>query len=381
MMANLFFACILGFFMITNGEFKFWDHCFQSRINCGLGQGLVTFGSGYAPNKSKWYIVGGSGIQPSRNVLEIGLPTSFKNDSFTCDTVYPEQLPQAFSQNEAAVFDDVLYSFGGVNTSFSYIDNVYKSNINTQSAFENSLPAAPFDFSAACSVTTDDSIYIIGGLSPEIETTTQLPAIETLLKYNATANEWTQLASMSISRFAPGCVIHNNKIYVFGGEDKDLNELNTIEIYDISTDMWTLSNTTLTYNAHWITSAYINAVERHLALIMGGIAGFTPDFSTIDVYDIDLDAIIDTVSLPRKRYAFRAITPYHGNWERNIVLFAGGKSISTVYNSIDYIQCQVTKAPTVSPVAIPDSSASFPVTISMCNFFFYGFILFFTIML
>ena len=349
-MSVLLVICMISVINITlSNAFNLWDYCVESSIDCELSNILYTYGSAYNPNNSKWYIVGGvyQPITSSPYVEEITLPPNGPSvNGFTCST-YSKMLPQNYSQNEAAVFNNILYSFDGFADSLQYLNNVYMSNTLNETAFISSQPSIPIAIAAACSVTTSSKIYLIGG------GTVGDALLDTFFEYDLELNVWKELAPMSITRFAPACTYYegNNNIYVFGGASSNWTiESDSIGIYDIDSSKWMMSNTTMSYGAHWLSSSLLNIpnVNMNLILIMGGVHQTNEPIeakNSIDVYDIDNDAIIQKTSMSKRRYAFRSITPYTyginvNNWIGSVILFAGGKDISEGgYQDINAIYC------------------------------------------
>ena len=94
--------------------FNLCNYCIESSIDIELNSILYTYGSAYNPNNSKWYIVGGSyePITSSPYVPVITLSTTPTINGFSIST-YPQPLPQNYSQNEAIIFNNILYSLDG----------------------------------------------------------------------------------------------------------------------------------------------------------------------------------------------------------------------------------------------------------------------------
>ena len=122
----------------------------------------------------------------------------------------------------------------------------------------------PYPSSAACVVTVGTKVYIAGGLKNGTIT-------NRTIMYDTEIDEWIELESMSTPRFAPGCVYNDGMIYVFGGQTSGEHtafgpDLNSTEIYTISTNQWMESDAQLSNNSHWITAVYMNIASRNLQL-------------------------------------------------------------------------------------------------------------------
>ncbi|RCN38931.1 kelch repeat protein [Ancylostoma caninum] len=75
-----------------------------------------------------------------------------------------------------------------------------------------------------------DRVYVAGGRDDCYNT---LNSVEC---YNATRNEWTEVARLKEKRFAPVAAFLRGKLYVCGGyHDRPLN---TVEVYDPENDSW-----------------------------------------------------------------------------------------------------------------------------------------------
>lgn len=336
--------CIVNLSLIN--AFNLWDYCIESTINCELNDVRYTYGSAYNPNNSKWYLVGGTfaPIQSLPYVQEITLPSYPSINGYACD-IYSKQLPQNYSQNEAAIFNNILYSFDGFGDNLKYLNNVYKSNTISETQFNNSYPQIPISMAAACSVIANNKIYIIGG------GTLGDALLNTMYEYDVILDEWKTLTPMSIERFAPACTYFNGNIYVFGGASANwTKESDVIGIYNINLDKWSTSKTRMSYGAHWLSSSLLNipGINRNLILIFGGVHQTNEPIeakNNIDVYDIDNDEIIQKTEMLNRRYAFKSITPYsnNNNWNGNVILFAGGKSIEKGgFKDIEAIYCNNT---------------------------------------
>eukprot|EP00964_Phaeocystis_antarctica_P081038 scaffold50658_cov63-Phaeocystis_antarctica.AAC.3 len=76
-------------------------------------------------------------------------------------------------------------------------------------------------------------IYIVGGQANFGKG--RLSKVEL---YNPQATSWTQLASMTSSRFSFGCVALDGKLYAVGGRTDTSQSLDTAEVYDPQTNGW-----------------------------------------------------------------------------------------------------------------------------------------------
>ena len=331
------FVCVFVLNLGLINGFNLWDYCSESEIDCELKEPIFSYGSAYDSLNLKWYLLGGSYdlFKSTKDVEVISLPATPSFTGFSC-SIYSQELPDNFCQNEGAIFNNILHSIGGFSDDFIYKDDVYTSNVVTESPFVNSQANIPIPISGGCSLVVSNKIYIIGGL------TTGDTIIDTLYEYDSESTVWRALSPMNFRRFAPGCTYHNGNIYVFAGATNGFADTNSIEIYNIESDTWIMSNSTMSYSARWLTAAYLDIpnVDNDIILVLGGsqqALNFDAD-NVIDVYDIGTDTILQTTNMTKKRYAFKAITPYNGNY----ILYAGGKDAARGYTDINAIYCPPT---------------------------------------
>jgi len=343
------FAALLVVFYCTalaaaiSDNFTIWDFCYEVSTDCSLPLGTTryAYGSAYKQGSSKWYLIGGTGLPNGTDfmdsVIEVDLASGVNLETL-CYDEYPHDLPLALGQGAGAVINDTLYSFGGFSGS-QYLDDVFHSDIVTESNFSSSSSPMPAPISAACSVTVGSKLYIIGGFTTGDTITDQT------FVYDASTDSWSELTAMNVKRSTSGCAYYDGKIYVFGGETAGWADLNSIEIYDIGGDSWTMSNATLSWSAHWLSAVFVNVTfieeELHLILVMGGSSGYpVAVYDNVDVYHIESDSIWQETHMRHARYAFGAIAPSHDGWFRNTVLMAGGKDADgEVLSTIDAIYC------------------------------------------
>ena len=80
-------------------------------------------------------------------------------------------------------------------------------------------------------------LYVAGGISDGV-------VLNSVLRYDAVANTWEEVASMSCPRHSSSAAVLHGKLYVGGGESRiDLHSFiiastNSVERYDPSTNTW-----------------------------------------------------------------------------------------------------------------------------------------------
>ena len=96
----------------------------------------------------------------------------------------------------------------------------------------------PHDLFGAAAASDGTYAYVFGGY-----TFNGVQTLDTVYRYNPGTDTWTTLAPMPQKALVAAAVYYpaTNKIYVFGGSDRDLQLVfDVTQIYDIATNSWTL---------------------------------------------------------------------------------------------------------------------------------------------
>ena len=137
------------------------------------------------------------------------------------------------------------------------------------------------------------AIYVAGGRAipePPLSTYTWTsdPVLDTLQMYNITENTWYTLASLPISIGDGALVSKGNKLFLVGGWTGAFDGpwytpdwLDTIYVYDIDEDTWTLSTTQLDTARADVAAA----VAGNRLYAIGGYTG-TSTTTTVEVFTI-----------------------------------------------------------------------------------------------
>lgn len=72
-----------------------------------------------------------------------------------------------------------------------------------------------------------NKLFAIGGYNSAIG------SLHSVEAYDMCSNKWEHISSMNEFRSSHGCAVHNNHIYVIGGDDEC-----TVEYYDSFLDHW-----------------------------------------------------------------------------------------------------------------------------------------------
>ena len=97
------------------------------------------------------------------------------------------------------------------------------------------------DLFGSASASDGTHLYVFGGYS-----FTAVQTVTTVQRYNPVTNSWTTLAPLPVGSIVAAAVYYppTNKIYVFGGSDRDAQLVfDTTRIYDIATNTWSLGAT------------------------------------------------------------------------------------------------------------------------------------------
>ena len=142
-----------------------------------------------------------------------------------------------------------------------------------------------------------------------------------LARYNANSNVWTSLAPLPISNAVFATAVVQNKLYVFGGYD-GTNYRSTIYVYDIATNIWSLSPVALPTTRGWAKAA---AYQDSLIYIVGGLAttSGSPD-GAVYVFNVNNNTIRPAVIMPELLFG-GGLTIY-----RNKIVSIGGATASYI---------------------------------------------------
>ncbi len=163
----------------------------------------------------------------------------------------------------AAWFDGHLYVFGGGDADLKYDTKCYKLNAST--GLWSAIAPLPIRRVMSTVQTVNGKIYIIGGHSALTPTfTVQAPVLE----YDPVANTYIPKANTPKPVFGAGSFVYNGRIFVLGGGTTAFTtSIDTIQIYDPASDLWTVSTTKTPYPA--LTSG-VAAVDNTV-LFVGGV--------------------------------------------------------------------------------------------------------------
>jgi len=138
-------------------------------------------------------------------------------------------------------------------------------------------PSAPMTFDCAA-VTMGKHIYLIGGMSMQ-----EVAEVKTVQRYDVEKQMWTSVADMCEPRYELIAVNYKDKyIFVFGGTDGSAHRecLKTVERYDPQNDRWTYVK-----SMHQPRSSAFAFVHNEKIFVIGGERGEDITPTDCEVYD------------------------------------------------------------------------------------------------
>ena len=257
------------------------------------------------------YLVGGW----RRDGSWITINSTFAYDPETDSWITKQECPKNVGGPASCVLNGKLYLFGGIQgTTGTDISGrkqalVYDPATDAWDSLPDMLYERTFE-SRAC--VYDGEIYIIGGIYGEWDTN------EKVERYNPGDNTWTELAEMPVPESNHLCLVHNDKIYVFGGdslwtrspEDRTFST-NFIQEYDPSTNQWQIMES-MPFNRSMMTGQKVG----NFVYLIGGYPYNSRDFPSVlsEVWRFNLDSLKEwVVPCTEVLISKNAITLYKGD--------------------------------------------------------------------
>ena len=188
-------------------------------------------------------------------------------DSAASSWTQGPNLPGVGVENPATVaLDGRLYVFGGATAPFSgAVSNAAVFDTNNPAAGWTSLAPMPTARSSATAQAIGGLIYVMGGMN------VTGGSLNTVEIYNPSTNSWMMAPPMGTLRDNPGSAVLDGKIYIFGGRTRNSNgttvneTLNTVEMFDPVTSLWT-ARAAMPTGRRTMAVGYLNG----RAQVMGG---------------------------------------------------------------------------------------------------------------
>ena len=234
----------------------------------------------------KIYAIGGSKTKKYQVPRGFGheseeLPTVEMYDPATDTWTQKADMPTP-RKTKTCVVDGKIYAIGGWSTANEQSQletvEVYDPATDTWAKSQSMNRAR---CSAAISVVNGE-IYAIGGIGWPPNRDKSGRYLSNVEVFNPKTNQWQERTEMSVPKAAHSTSVIDGKIYVMGGyfqEERKLNRLSTIEVYDPATDRWTQESDMLIGKFGHATEV----VDGHI-YILGGRAVGKGLLTSVEVY-------------------------------------------------------------------------------------------------
>lgn len=159
-----------------------------------------------------------------------------------------KEFPFSTGTNTSCVLNDKLYILGGLKD-FADKDTSGQKQAMFYDPAKDSwtiLPSMLYSRGEGATASVyDDKVYVFGGLHAISEKPNRLSIVGKTEMYDPVLNKWIELANIPIPVVNHISVVHNNKIYLFGGDIGTFKTWqsfgsNIIQEYDPSKDEWTI---------------------------------------------------------------------------------------------------------------------------------------------
>lgn len=243
-----------------------------------------------ASMNSKVYAIGGADANfNALNTVEIYDPSANGWTSASSATP-PASLPTSARGLAAVGLNGKVYVVGGVDTSSNILSTlqIYDPSTNTWVTGA----AMPTARSGLATAMVGGKIYAVGGSSAS-------GPLGTLEVYDPSTNAWSPGAAMPTARYGLAAVAANGKIFVIGGQAViagNFVAVNSLEIYDPSTNTWSTGAT-------MPTARYLLAADSVNGEIYA-IGGFSTSsaLNTVEAYDPPTNTWSTVATMPTARY-------------------------------------------------------------------------------
>ncbi len=230
-------------------------------------------------------------------------------------------------QIESKVYIINPLTSGGTATSY-HVMFIYDLNLNSIAI--GATPTYYADGTCVVYNGNNNIIYTIGGSDGLFS------YLNYTQRYNVSSNKWIANGGyMKIARYAAGCCLDatNDNIFMFGGGNGILNYLDGIEVYDISNNVWSVINTTLSVPRGYLKCRLLSDGNIYC---IGGVNGLLSlkRRDEVDVFDPISLQIVTTIHLNVARNRFSATL-----WNNNgcIIICGGWGDSGSSLDSIESI--------------------------------------------
>jgi N-acetylneuraminic acid mutarotase len=215
----------------------------------GGGMTLERMDSASAVHEGKLYVVGGHHPAEDDNLRSVEV-YDFATQQWS---LLPTEMATARGFHGAVVYEDKLYVVGGLvadaeGTTLASVE-VYNFATETWSILPAPMPQA------RCSIYNKvvqhkGKLYVVGGISE------RGAWLQSVAVYDIAAEEWSVLpAEMRMAWVSCAAAVHGNKIYVLGGGDEGWTPLRNVEVYDIAAGVWSMMSVEMTVARNSVVAA------------------------------------------------------------------------------------------------------------------------------
>lgn len=147
-------------------------------------------------------------------------------------------LPVARGGGALALLSNKLYYISGSTAARNDVSTVFSLDLANQGAGWVTRASLPAWRNHAAAVTLGGSIYVVGGQTGQ---DAGLTAHDSLFRYNASNDTWTQLAGMDNvrSHISDATFVYQGRIVVLAGQDAYESALSSTTQYNPATNQWT----------------------------------------------------------------------------------------------------------------------------------------------
>jgi len=220
-----------------------------------VSMGISRYGGAMFIYNNVLYIVGGMTRTGVTSAVE-------KIDLSTLTRSYGASMPEPRAHFGFGLIGSKFYVLGGLDRGGMPRNTIFVYDIanNSWSTLSATLPK---NIAYCASAVLGSIIYIIGGIDD------QGNILKDTYAFDTSSNTVTTKASMNTARQNHACAVLSNKIYCFGGDDGS-NPLQSIEVYDPSTNTWTRLNVLLPKGVTGLTALPITYQQKNYILLLGG---------------------------------------------------------------------------------------------------------------
>lgn len=245
-----------------------------STTECGAVSSLGYYEAVKAGNE--FYLLGGYDDDYSSTVYKRFL-SSFESTEWD----FHSNLSQTLNKTEPLLINGEKYIVGGF--SGSSVKSIYKYN-EADAAWQlvTNIPANKNGAAVEC---YGDCIYIIGGYGNTVNGSAK-EFLNTVDIYNISTNQWTSGAEMPTAIERMGSALMGDSIYIFGGRNKN-GSVSEVNIYNIRNDAWS--------SGGYMPAALINmavGTYGHNIILAGGYNSEGNRINKYYIYDVETNRFV-----------------------------------------------------------------------------------------